>query len=230
MNGAKLSINKYIKPVPATSTIAALEDQTRYSNINGSSSIDVRNKFTYGNRQQLQKPQYKPRVPANKNYLSQPPINPLRNIISTPPLSYADIAKQPPVNPGLDKRESMVKPKSCLTCKVRGKVATHIISESECGDFLFHFDLNNRPIILITPKIHVESMSELSDDMQLKLHKNIVNFCKFWSINSYEVSYNVGEWQKNSHLHVKIKMKEKQISRMRGDHFNLLKLEKRYNA
>ncbi len=250
----KLNINKHIKP--KTPDVSGIEDMSKYSYIPTSATPIYKTEFLQGvpAPQEISTPKYVPRVPQVKNYLentvelaksrSKSKIkrgidnNDIRNVIenrnreiasmtissSAPspapsaPISYADIVKK-------IKEE----PKRCYTCKPRGKVMMHIISTSACGDFLFHHDMNNRPIILVTPIMHVEKIGDLPSNIQINLLKSIEDFCKFWSIANYELSYNVGEWQKNEHLHIKIKMKEKQINRMRDDHFRLMNLRKQYD-
>jgi len=253
----KLNINKHIKP--KTSDVSGIEDMSKYSYIPNTSAPVYKLGFLKGAPapQEIITEKYVPRVPQVKNYLentvelaksrSKSKVkrgttdNNIRNIIenrnreiatmmsvppppasaSVPATSYADIVKK------IKKEEPVTK--RCYTCKPRGKVMMHIISTSACGDFLFHHDMNNRPIILVTPILHVEKISDLPNDIQVNLLKSVEDFCKFWSITSYEVSYNVGEWQKNEHVHIKIKMKEKQISRMRDDHFRLMNLRKQYD-
>lgn len=123
-----------------------------------------------------------------------------------------------------DKKDK--KDKRCYTCKPRGKVKQHIINETT--SFLFHHDMHKRPVILVTPKRHISMINELTNEEHEELFKEIKEFTKFWNIDDYQISYNVGNWQKHDHFHVKIKISEKIANRMRRDHFSIIKYEDRY--
>jgi len=56
----------------------------------------------------------------------------------------------------------------------------------------------------------------------------IKDFCIFWNIKDYQLSFNYGSWKTNEHFHIKIKIDDKIIERMRGDHFRRLKLQENY--
>jgi hypothetical protein len=116
--------------------------------------------------------------------------------------------------------------KRCYTCKPRGKVKKHIIGASLCDNFLFHHDMNHRPIILVTPIRHYTSIEEIYDVKAMFVA--IKDFCSFWNIHDYQVSYNCGSWKAHDHFHLKIKINEKIAGRMRGDHFRRLQLEENY--
>ncbi len=72
--------------------------------------------------------------------------------------------------------------RQCYTCKPRGKVLKHIISGTGCEDVVFHFDLHKRPIILITPKKHYETLYEIPDQEIISIFNSIQSFCDFWKI------------------------------------------------
>lgn len=114
----------------------------------------------------------------------------------------------------------------CFTCKPRGKIKKHVIGYSPCGQYLFHHDMNYRPIILVTPIQHITNIEEIND--LRSLFKSIREFCEFWTIEDYKVSYNCGTWNKNEHFHIKIHIYEKTATRMRGDHFRMKKFEGSY--
>jgi hypothetical protein len=116
--------------------------------------------------------------------------------------------------------------KRCFTCKPRGKVKKHIIGQSMCRNYIFHHDMNHRPVILVTPRRHIENIEEIHDIKQL--FKVISDFCSFWNIDDYQVSFNKGSWKINEHFHIKIKISDKIANRMRGDHFKRIKLEENY--
>jgi hypothetical protein len=118
----------------------------------------------------------------------------------------------------------------CYTCKPRGKVKKHIINTNETGKFYFHHDMHKRPIIIMTPSRHVETIDELTTDELLDLFKSLKKFTSFWSINEYQLSYNTGNWKNHEHFHCKIRISEKIINRMRRDHFQLLKLNSNYKS
>ena len=127
------------------------------------------------------------------------------------------------------KKEKKKNRDKCYTCKPRGKVLKHIITGTGCEDVVFHFDLHKRPIILITPKKHYETLYEIPNDEVINLFKSIQTFCDFWKIRDYQISYNNGSWQNHCHFHIKIKTSEKIINRMRRDHFKHLALERNYS-
>jgi galactose-1-phosphate uridylyltransferase len=114
----------------------------------------------------------------------------------------------------------------CYTCKPRGKVKQHIISDTK--HFVFHHDMHKRPIILVSPKRHISTMSEMSKEERDELFIDIDNFVKSWNIEDYQINYNAGDWQKNSHFHAKIRISDKIANRMRRDHFSIIKFENRY--
>ncbi len=125
-----------------------------------------------------------------------------------------------------NEEKSNKKDKRCYTCKPRGKVKQHVINETT--SFIFHHDMHKRPVILVTPKRHVLLINELTNEEHEELFKEIREFTKFWNIDDYQISYNVGNWQKHNHFHVKIKISEKIANRMRRDHFSIIKYEDRY--
>lgn len=128
-----------------------------------------------------------------------------------------------PLNASANKKD-----KRCYTCKPRGKVKQHVINETT--SFLFHHDMHKRPVILVTPKRHISLINELTNEEHEELFKEIREFTKFWNIDDYQISYNVGNWQKHNHFHVKIKISEKIANRMRRDHFERIKLDSRYTT
>jgi hypothetical protein len=123
-----------------------------------------------------------------------------------------------------EKKKKEKKNERCMTCKPRGKVKNHIIGKSLCSNFIFHHDMQHRPIILLTPVEHITDIK----DLPVSPFKAIEDFCSFWNINGYQVSFNYGSWKVNDHFHIKIKIDDKIAERMRGDHFRKLKLEKNY--
>lgn len=120
------------------------------------------------------------------------------------------------------------KDKRCITCKPRGKVKTHIIGQSVCGNFVFHHDILHRPMIIVTPKHHYKNITEIPADLLLSMYVSIDNFCKFWNIVDYQIHTNFGSWKVNEHFQVNIKVDPKIINRMRGDHFRFFKLGNNY--
>lgn len=128
------------------------------------------------------------------------------------------------------KKEKEVKEKKefkkrCYTCRPRGKIQKHIIGKSICGNFVFHHDMNNRPVILITPISHLIKISDFDKDMLYNMFDAIEVFCGFWKIEDYQVSYSSGSWKNNEHFNMKIKIPDKIATKMRNDHFKLLELQ-----
>lgn len=119
-----------------------------------------------------------------------------------------------------------VSKKKCFTCKPRGKVKKHIIGQSPCQQYIFHHDMNHRPVIIVTPVKHVENIEDIED---IPLLFNVIKeFCSFWNIVDYQISFNRGSWKTNEHFHIKIKINDKIANRMRSDHFRRIKLEENY--
>lgn len=114
----------------------------------------------------------------------------------------------------------------CYTCKPRGKVKKHVICNK--NDVIFHFDLHKRPLILVTPMYHYTSFFEMPTHIIQNILMEIKQFCEDWNIKDYQCSWNNGKWQKHKHVHVKIRLSEKIINRLRRDHFTKLKLERMY--
>lgn len=116
----------------------------------------------------------------------------------------------------------------CYTCNPRRKVSEHIIQVID--DVTFHHDMCNRNIIVATHKKHFESFENIDIDIIGTIFKAIHKFCVFWSLKDYSVMYNQGSWKNHDHFHIKIKTHENVIKRMRGDHWERIKLEKIYNG
>jgi diadenosine tetraphosphate (Ap4A) HIT family hydrolase len=114
----------------------------------------------------------------------------------------------------------------CYTCKPRGKVKKYIITQTD--KFIFHHDMNYRPVILVTPIVHIKSIDEFSPEDLSLMFREIKQFCGDWNIEDYQVSYNCGAWKLNEHFHVKIRINDKVANRMRGDHFKFIKLSENH--
>ena len=119
-----------------------------------------------------------------------------------------------------------IKKMKCYTCNPKKYVKNHIFYSE--GIFNFHFDLTNRPLIIITPNKHVEITVELSKDEIYEMFIVIDKFCNDRNIEDYQLVTNMGAWKTHKHLHWKLKINEDVCFRMKQDHFKLLKLEKNY--
>ena len=117
--------------------------------------------------------------------------------------------------------------KKCYSCNPRGTLKEHIISENE--DFVFNHDMFRRPLIIITTQKHYHTIYEMPDELKLKLFTDIRTFVEFWNLDiNYQLMINNGESQKHHHFHIKMKVDESIINRMRRDHFTKINLEKQY--
>jgi diadenosine tetraphosphate (Ap4A) HIT family hydrolase len=152
-----------------------------------------------------------------------PPPPPLYQF--APPPQFAQWGGIPPLVDLKLIRKVPKKDRRCYTCKPRGKVKKHMINVSESGLFTFHFDMHKRPVIIMTPIRHMETILEMTPEELNGLFKSIKEFTSFWKIEDYQISFNVGSWQNHEHFHCKIRISEKIINRMRRDHFNLIKRE-----
>lgn len=174
-----------------------------------------------------------------QQFQPQPMPEYLNDAIKTKGIDYVPWDKKDHVPDFLDPKDSIKlnivkkthkKDKRCYTCKPRGKVKKHIINTNESGNFYFHHDMHKRPVIIITPVKHVQSINELSSEELVDLFSSINKFVKFWDIEEYQVSFNAGRWQTHEHFHCKIRISEKIINRMRRDHFCKIKMDDRYES
>jgi len=116
---------------------------------------------------------------------------------------------------------------NCYSCKPRGTLKEHIISQSD--DYVFNHDIFRRPLIIITTKKHYHTIDDIPDHLKLKLFSEIRVFCEFWNLkNNYQLMFNNGDYQKHNHFHVKMKINDSVANRMRRDHFTRINLEKSY--
>jgi len=114
----------------------------------------------------------------------------------------------------------------CYTCKPRGTLKDHIISNTE--HFTFNHDLFRRPMIIITSRVHYQTTYEIPDNIKLQLFEDIRIFCEFWNLNGYQLIINNGDAQTHHHFHVKMVIENTIANRMRRDHFTRINLEKNY--
>ena len=120
-------------------------------------------------------------------------------------------------------------PNKCYTCKPRGTLKEHIISQTD--DFVFNHDMFRRPLVIITTKVHYHTIYEIPDNLKLKLFSDIHLFVNFWNLNNnYQLMINNGESQTHHHFHVKMRIDESIVNRMRRDHFARIELEKGYSS
>ena len=120
-------------------------------------------------------------------------------------------------------------PTKCYTCKPRGTLKEHIISQTD--DFTFNHDMFRRPLIIITTKVHYHTIYEIPDNLKLKLFSDIQLFVEFWNLNNnYQLMINNGESQTHHHFHIKMRINESIVNRMRRDHFERIELEKGYSS
>lgn len=116
----------------------------------------------------------------------------------------------------------------CYTCKPRGTLKDHIISQT--GNFTFNHDLFRRPVIIITSLQHYHTIYEIPDEVKLELFKDIKFFVDFWNLNQrYQLIINNGDSQTHHHFHVKMIIPQEVANRMRRDHFTRINLQKTYN-
>jgi hypothetical protein len=116
----------------------------------------------------------------------------------------------------------------CYTCKPRGTLKDHIISQTE--HFTFNHDLFRRPMIIITTILHYHTIYEIPDQVKLQLFEDIRVFVDFWNLShKYQLIINNGESQTHHHFHIKMLIPEDVANRMRRDHFTRINLEKTYN-
>lgn len=116
----------------------------------------------------------------------------------------------------------------CYTCFPRKKVLEHIIQNK--NGVTFHHDMCNRNMVIVTPNNHYLTFEEIEPEEIGTLFREIHDFCKCWNITDYNINYNQGQWQTHKHFHIKIKSYDSLIKRMRGDHFRMVALQKKYQT
>ena len=115
----------------------------------------------------------------------------------------------------------------CYTCKPRGTIKEHIISQT--NHFTFNHDMFRRPLIIITSRDHYHTIYDMPDSIKLELFNNIHSFVEFWNLNkNYQLMFNNGDAQTHHHFHVKMKINPDVANRMRRDHFTRINLQKTY--
>jgi len=125
------------------------------------------------------------------------------------------------------KNTPKVNTNKCYTCKPRGTLKEHIISQTD--HFTFNHDIFRRPLIIITTKEHYHTLYDMPDDLKLQLFREINSFVEFWNLSkNYQLMLNNGDSQTHHHFHIKMKINEEIANRMRRDHFTRINLEKTY--
>jgi len=115
----------------------------------------------------------------------------------------------------------------CYTCKPRGTLKDHIISQTE--HFTFNHDLFRRPLVVITSVQHYHTIYEMPDNIKTQLFEDIKFFVEFWNLSDrYQLIINNGQAQTHHHFHVKMILPQDVANRMRRDHFTRINLEKTY--
>jgi hypothetical protein len=118
----------------------------------------------------------------------------------------------------------------CYTCFPERKVLKHIIKPNIDENVIFHHDMWNRNMIIVTPKKHYRNIEDFPEGELTIFFTTIKKFCNQWNLDDYSLTFNHGEWKSHDHFHVKIKILEKVANRLRGDHFRLLKRFKEYET
>ena len=117
-------------------------------------------------------------------------------------------------------------PKKIYTTRPLGTIKEHLISESE--NFSFYHDLWQRAMLIVAPKGNYSTIYEVPSDLMGILFEDINKFVNFWNIKNYVLMFNNGQYQKSNQFHVKIKVNEGMINRMRRDHFTRIKMQREY--
>ena len=118
-------------------------------------------------------PQPQPPIPQ------QPPTSQPQPQPQQPPTTPQPAAPtpQPPQHATKNKRNKNY----CYTCKPRGKVLKHIISRDDANGVVFHYDLHKRPLILLTPIKHYESICDIPPAEVINIFHSINLFCRQWN-------------------------------------------------
>ncbi len=119
-------------------------------------------------------------------------------------------------------------PGKCYTCKPRGTLKDHIISQTD--NYTFNHDLFRRPMIIVTTKQHYHDIYEIPDNLKTQLFEDIRQFIEFWNLSKdYQLIINNGASQTHHHFHCKLVIDPEIANRMRRDHFTRINLQKQYN-
>ena len=117
-------------------------------------------------------------------------------------------------------------PKKIYTTRPMGTIQEHLISESD--NFSIYHDLWQRAMLIVAPKGNYSTIYEVPTELLGKLFEEINQFVNFWNIKNYVLMFNNGLYQKSNQFHVKIKVNEGMVNRMRRDHFTRIKMQREY--
>ena len=108
----------------------------------------------------------------------------IENVSSMQPSVFSESFQEYDMNLHINElnEEQQNKNRKCYTCKPRGTIKEHIISQSE--HFTFNHDMFRRPLIIITSKDHYHTIYDMPDAVKLKLFSDINTFVEFWNLNT----------------------------------------------
>lgn len=112
----------------------------------------------------------------------------------------------------------------CYTCVPRGVVQRLIICDTE--HVWFHHDLWQRPLFIVTPKLHFRQLDDMPPELLHHLFRAMDTFMSFWHLTDYQVTVNCGEWQRHDHVHLKVRAPDAVVHRMRQDHLRRVERER----
>ena len=154
-----------------------------------------------------------------------------QNVITFSDLSASRRNIQPPQKTRIESSSgngSTTSNKKCYTCQPKRLAEQHIFYRD--SQVTFHFDLLQRPLIIITPDEHIESIYEMTNDRMKAFFNAIDTFCTYWNLKDYQIQMNSGKWKHHDHLHFKLKANENFVQKLRSDHFRLLKLQANHST
>ena len=65
----------------------------------------------------------------------------------------------------------------------------HIINTSSSGKFVFHHDMHKRPVIIMTPARHIETIFEMTSEELSRSVQSLKEFAAFWNIGDYQIKF-----------------------------------------
>lgn len=110
--------------------------------------------------------------------------------------------------------------KKCYRCFPKNKIKKHVIGMSICGNFVFHYDINNRPYIIVMPTEHINSIHSIDSIKLKKMFEAINILCDFLHIFNYTLIYdNDTNSNDTKHMILKIKIEQKLYKKLIDEHF-----------
>jgi len=112
-----------------------------------------------------------------------------------------------------------VAPTPCYSCHPSAYVRRHATHKT--ADFVFGYDMRNRPLIIVTPRQHYHEITDMPAELVTRMFADIRQWLADQGICDYQTQlhFNAGRWQSHHHFHVKVRIDEQLYKLMRHRHF-----------